>query len=344
MCICFIYLNNNIDDGSSSSPSSSTADYQLVVINNRDEYYERPTKPASLWNGSCISGLDQQANRENGTWLGVNTIDGKVGILLNILQPNCDSTKKGRGFLVTDFISGNEDVIDYADRIAKEKHEYNKFNLVLLQKKNNKWHVLMVSTESNELKGETLDQNILAFGNSAYERPWLKVKESKVKFEEIIKSHRKNNDISDEGDNKLKDEMLKLLTDKTKHWPDCQILSQLNLTGKSHQQQKQQQHHCQQKQEHDAKMYAFGKKLSSNFVEVAETKYGTRTHSLILIDKVGKGEYIEVDMRATSTTTAAAVATTTAAAATTAEATEAAVSPSWVQNVIKFQFPSLSSQ
>ena len=48
MCILFVYINND-----------STADgYQVVIANNREEFYDRPTKPAEKWgvNNSLIAG------------------------------------------------------------------------------------------------------------------------------------------------------------------------------------------------------------------------------------------------------------------------------------------------
>lgn len=48
MCILFFYLNPNAEEGR----------YQLILANNRDEFYTRPTKPAEFWgeNNDCISG------------------------------------------------------------------------------------------------------------------------------------------------------------------------------------------------------------------------------------------------------------------------------------------------
>ena len=39
MCIQFVYINNE------PGPDG----YRLVVTNNRDEVYDRPTKPAAFW-------------------------------------------------------------------------------------------------------------------------------------------------------------------------------------------------------------------------------------------------------------------------------------------------------
>ena len=48
MCILFFYLNEAAEEGK----------YRLILVNNRDEYYTRPTRPAAFWedNTDCISG------------------------------------------------------------------------------------------------------------------------------------------------------------------------------------------------------------------------------------------------------------------------------------------------
>lgn len=49
MCIEFVYINN----------SPPTDGYRLIVSNNRDEYYDRPSKSANFWEDrpDCISGM-----------------------------------------------------------------------------------------------------------------------------------------------------------------------------------------------------------------------------------------------------------------------------------------------
>ena len=47
MCICFIFASTELDDRD---------DFQVIIANNRDEYYARPTKPAHFWNAHCLSG------------------------------------------------------------------------------------------------------------------------------------------------------------------------------------------------------------------------------------------------------------------------------------------------
>ena len=38
MCLLFVYIN----------PNPKTGEFKLILINNRDEFYSRPTKPAHL--------------------------------------------------------------------------------------------------------------------------------------------------------------------------------------------------------------------------------------------------------------------------------------------------------
>ena len=47
MCILFVYINNDAVDED---------EYKVIIALNRDEFIDRPTLPAQLWNGHCISG------------------------------------------------------------------------------------------------------------------------------------------------------------------------------------------------------------------------------------------------------------------------------------------------
>ena len=49
MCLLFMYLN---DDECGNG-------YRLIIANNRDEQWDKPTKPLSFWtdNEDCISGV-----------------------------------------------------------------------------------------------------------------------------------------------------------------------------------------------------------------------------------------------------------------------------------------------
>lgn len=47
MCLLFFYVNNEAKED----------EFRFILVNNRDEYWDRPTKSAEKWNReSCISG------------------------------------------------------------------------------------------------------------------------------------------------------------------------------------------------------------------------------------------------------------------------------------------------
>jgi uncharacterized protein with NRDE domain len=61
--------------------------YELILINNRDEYLNRPTAPASHWpdpNSHVIGGRDLLRSVQ-GTWLAVTT-DGRIAVLTNFRE------------------------------------------------------------------------------------------------------------------------------------------------------------------------------------------------------------------------------------------------------------------
>ncbi|KAK7477198.1 hypothetical protein BaRGS_00031583 [Batillaria attramentaria] len=123
MCLLFYNVND----------AATNDEFSLVLANNRDEYWTRPTKTADFWNSgeTCLSGLDQEPGREGGTWFGVNVF-GRIGCLVNISSQQ-DTTKRGRGFLVSDFLTSHETLESYSKRIAAEKDEYNGFTLTLIE-------------------------------------------------------------------------------------------------------------------------------------------------------------------------------------------------------------------
>ena len=74
---------------------------------NRDENILRPTSPA-CWRSELLGGWDLQPGREGGTWLAMD-LRGRLGFLTNIYTGGVlDSEAKGRGFLVGNWLRGEE--------------------------------------------------------------------------------------------------------------------------------------------------------------------------------------------------------------------------------------------
>ncbi|KAL5241033.1 hypothetical protein ACI65C_008443 [Semiaphis heraclei] len=107
-----------------------------------------------------------------------------------------------------------------------------------------------------------LQKDVQGFGNG----PFLKVVEGEKRFNDIVKKygHSLNKDT-------LITELLELLKWDKLHYPDEELIKR---TPKFHGTDDQ-------------------KKFSSIFVEMPTRQYGTRTHTIILIDHDGKVEYNE---------------------------------------------------
>lgn len=60
-------------------------DYPLILAANRDEFYERPTRPMARWSKApyVIAGRDE---RGGGTWLGMTT-SGRLSAVTNYRDP-----------------------------------------------------------------------------------------------------------------------------------------------------------------------------------------------------------------------------------------------------------------
>uniref|UniRef100_A0ACB8FZ84 Transport and Golgi organization protein 2 n=1 Tax=Sphaerodactylus townsendi TaxID=933632 RepID=A0ACB8FZ84_9SAUR len=70
-----------------------------------------------------------EEGKEGGTWLGISK-KGKMAALTNYMQPKIDKNAKGRGALVTNFLTTELDSYSYLKKVASEGHLYNGFNLI----------------------------------------------------------------------------------------------------------------------------------------------------------------------------------------------------------------------
>ncbi|VVD82846.1 NRDE family protein [Pandoraea capi] len=102
----------------------------LVLLANRDEFFERPAEPMHWWSDrpDVLAGRDL---RGGGTWMGVNRA-GRFAALTNFRDGRAPMTPKdtpSRGLLVSamlDATSFDDDLL----RIEKHAHEYAGFNLL----------------------------------------------------------------------------------------------------------------------------------------------------------------------------------------------------------------------
>jgi uncharacterized protein with NRDE domain len=142
-------------------------DYPLVVVANRDEFFDRPTAPASFWaGGNILAGRDL---REGGTWMGV-THQAHFAAVTNYRDPGRDRLGSlSRGRLVADFLSSGEGPSRWLSGRAAGATDYNGFNLIAADRMELAW--------ASNVTGETqsLPPGIYGLSNHLLDSPWPKV-------------------------------------------------------------------------------------------------------------------------------------------------------------------------
>jgi uncharacterized protein with NRDE domain len=105
-------------------------DYRLILAANRDEFYNRPTMPMAFWEDhpDILAGKDLKGG---GTWLGI-TRSGKFSAITNYREPGGPKPDApSRGYLVSDFLSGNSSSQAYVESVSAVGHTYSGFNLIV---------------------------------------------------------------------------------------------------------------------------------------------------------------------------------------------------------------------
>ena len=172
--------------------------YPLILLANRDEYYERATASARFWEAapSVLAGRDL---REGGTWLGI-TKTGRIAAVTNYRDPA--SIREGapsRGRLVCDFLLGQKEPVEYLDSLHREAEKYNGFNLIVGEKGHYYWY----SNRGGRVR--SLSAGMHGLSNHLLDTPWPKVARGKEALANLI---------SEQGAPSLED-LFHILADRT---------------------------------------------------------------------------------------------------------------------------------
>ncbi|XP_034471943.1 transport and Golgi organization protein 2 isoform X1 [Drosophila innubila] len=297
MCVIFFYAN--------SQPNSDG--YKLILASNRDEFFARETQTAAKWSNSdhVYGGIDLEPGREGGTWLAVSNNKGifKVGALLNltgepkprnavahknILQPHnntnnngCNNSSQnkqqrqsnnehfllGRGMIVADYVRQSDDqhnIFNYNQHLLTECTKYSAFNFVSIEIGDaSKPAQINLLSNVPPMLSPFEQEECCGFGNSLSACPFEKVRHGQEHFKQIVSKYG-HSDVDT-----LSSELLRLLKNKRKFWPDAEL---------------------------KRRAPSWGEGLSALNVHIAEHSYGSRTHSIILVDAHDKLHFIEETM------------------------------------------------
>ncbi|XP_034471953.1 transport and Golgi organization protein 2 isoform X2 [Drosophila innubila] len=261
MCVIFFYAN--------SQPNSDG--YKLILASNRDEFFARETQTAAKWSNSdhVYGGIDLEPGREGGTWLAVSNNKGifKVGALLNLTGEPKPRNAVGRGMIVADYVRQSDDqhnIFNYNQHLLTECTKYSAFNFVSIEIGDaSKPAQINLLSNVPPMLSPFEQEECCGFGNSLSACPFEKVRHGQEHFKQIVSKYG-HSDVDT-----LSSELLRLLKNKRKFWPDAEL---------------------------KRRAPSWGEGLSALNVHIAEHSYGSRTHSIILVDAHDKLHFIEETM------------------------------------------------
>lgn len=149
------------------------SDQPLVMAGNRDEFHQRPARPAQFWEAhpNMLAGQDLEAG---GTWMGV-TRSGRFAALTNVRRlPAPYKGTISRGKLVSDYLTSEIEAETYLNEIAKHPKDYDGFNLVIGTPQ-----ACWYYSNYSENGPQKLEPGLYGLSNHLLNSPWPKVEHAK---------------------------------------------------------------------------------------------------------------------------------------------------------------------
>lgn len=147
-------------------------DYPLVIIANRDEFYNRPTKDAHRWNSKTgiIAGKDLMAG---GIWTGINQY-GKIALLTNYRDPSLHKESQiSRGNIPLDFLKSHLGTQTFLEKLEGDQNQYNGYNLIAGDS------TRLFYTSNMETGYRALSPGFYGLSNHLLDSPWPKTERVK---------------------------------------------------------------------------------------------------------------------------------------------------------------------
>lgn len=244
--------------------------YRLILAANREEVLSRATAPLAIWRDKpeILAGRDLVAN---GTWLGLNLLNGRWAGLTNVHDPTKPRKLPGegrsRGEIVERWLkydhAGTPD--QFLSDLKADGEDYEGFN-VLFGKVSEDSPSLHFFTNKNgsEKPPNELKQNAMyGLSNATLETPWPKLVWGKREMDKLIAQLPETDDPANEAEDRLADDLLSMLRDE--HPQDAE------MGANGH--------------------YGTGPRCLYYYIDSID--YGTRASTIILARKDGSVRYIE---------------------------------------------------
>ncbi len=164
--------------------------YPLVLAANRDEFYNRPTRPMKQWSegAEILAGKDVSAG---GTWLGLHS-NGRFAALTNYRDPATPMAHgPSRGEIIPELLTSSLDLQSHLEQLATTAQAYNGFNL--LAGEQTAQGVTLYWYGNRHTRVEAVPPGIHGLSNALLNTSWPKVETGKAGLKQILEAGRENN-------------------------------------------------------------------------------------------------------------------------------------------------------
>ena len=153
--------------------------YPLIIAANRDEFFQRPAHSARYWEDhpQILGGRDLRCG---GTWMAVDR-RGRMAAVTDYREPSEQKQNlRSRGFLVTDYLLGDDSAQDYLRELSAHINEYDGFNIFA-------GDVSALYFYGSYLRQPLqMQSGVHGISNGDLDYPWPKVKKGKDALLKII--------------------------------------------------------------------------------------------------------------------------------------------------------------
>lgn len=168
-------------------------EHPLVLLANRDEFYDRPTAAAAYWNDhpEIFAGRDLLAG---GTWLGV-TRGGRIAAVTNYREPGASPGSRSRGDLVAEFLKETSSPAKYLAEVRDRASDYAGFNLLVGEFTSDRHEMFYFSNRGDGIR--QLTPGVYGLSNHLLDTPWPKVTRGVERFRRVLETSIENEALFD---------------------------------------------------------------------------------------------------------------------------------------------------
>ncbi|KZV53855.1 transport and Golgi organization 2 [Dorcoceras hygrometricum] len=157
--------------------------YPFLLLLNRDEYHNRPTKPLGWWDdGEILGGRDELAG---GTWLACSR-DGKLVFLTNVREIQTNPLLKSRGDLPVRYLKSKKSPKEFAEELVGEPDMYGGFNLILTDLCSKSMVYITNRPKNHGLSIAEVSPGIHVLSNAKLDTLWPKAQRLLYSFEDAV--------------------------------------------------------------------------------------------------------------------------------------------------------------